>query len=183
MPGSMNCLIRRDDCALVVIDIQERLLPHIHEGEKVVANAAKLARFAGIVGLPVLWTEQQNLGETPEEIRAELPNAEPIRKIEFGSFGCGPFRDALGQLGQRTLILAGIEAHICVAQTALGALPHYGVHVVADAVSSRVPENKQIGLNRMRECGAVITSSEMVMYELLERAGTDEFREVLPLVK
>ncbi len=175
--------IRREDAALLVIDVQDRLLPHIHQAERVVTNVVKLIRFARITGLPVLWAEQEKLGATAEPIRAELGGMTPVAKADFGCLGCGAFREGLEALGRKTLILCGIEAHICVARTALQALPRYGVHVVADAVSSRTPENRQIALDRLTLAGAVVTSTEMLFYEILERAGTDEFRAVLPLVK
>jgi len=116
-------------------------------------------------------------------VRAELPGITPIQKADFGCFGCAEFVEALEGLGRRTLVLTGIEAHICVLQTALGALPDYAVYVVADATSSRTPENRDLALQRMLQAGVTITSTEMVMYEVLRRAGTDEFRAVLQLVK
>ena len=180
---SARRLIQRKDAVLVVIDVQERLLPHITGGEAIVANIAKLAQFARIIGLPVVVTEQVKLGGTIPGIAQHLPDVEPITKAEFGCLGCEGFTRALSTLGRSTLILVGIEAHICVGQTALQALEGYTVHVVSDAVGSRSPDNRQVALERMRQAGAVITSTEMVMYELLARAGTDEFRAVLPLVK
>ena len=176
-------LVHRDDAILLVIDVQERLLPHIAGGEALVANIAKLVQFARIIGLPVVVTEQVRLGPTVAGIAQHLADVEPITKAEFGCLGCEGFTERLTVLGRNTLILTGIEAHICVAQTALQALDHYTVHVVRDAVGSRCRANRRVALDRMREAGVVITSTEMVMYELLARAGTDEFRAVLPLVK
>jgi nicotinamidase-related amidase len=103
--------------------------------------------------------------------------------VDFNSFGCEAFVERVGGLRRRTLILCGIEAHICVAQTGLHAVADYEVHVVADAVASRSPDNKKVALDRMSRSGITITSTEMVIYELLKRAGTDTFREVLKLVK
>lgn len=183
MADGAGLSLERADGVLVVIDVQERLLPHIHQAERVVENAVKLIRFARIAGLPVLWAEQEKLGATAAPIRAELEGLSPVLKADFGCFGSGEFRARAEALGRKTLILCGIEAHICVARTALQALPRYGVHVVADAVSSRTPENRQIALDRLGRAGAVVTSTEMLFYEVLERAGTDEFRAVLPLVK
>ena len=176
-------LLEREECALVVIDLQNRLLPHIHDHERVVRNTTKLVHFAKIAGLPILWTEQENLGETPDEILEHLSGVEPIRKIEFGSFGCEAFQRAAAALGKGTLLLAGIEAHICVAQTALGALPRYRVQVIADAVSSRDPIHRDVAFSRLQQAGVELTCTEMLFYEILRRAGTDEFRAVLPLVK
>jgi len=174
---------KREDCVLAVVDVQERLLPHIHEGDRVVANIVKLVKFAQIAGLPILWAEQEKLGPTAAPIRAELSGLEPFAKADFGCLGCEGFRERLASLGRKTLVLCGIEAHICVAQTALQALPEYDVQVVADAVGSRAPENRHLALERLRQAGATVTCVEMFFYEVLGRAGTDEFRAVLPMVK
>ncbi|HJN13998.1 MAG TPA: hydrolase [Armatimonadota bacterium] len=176
-------LIDRDDAVLVIVDVQERLFPHIDRGDAVAANIVRLLQFADIVDLPVILTEQTKLGPTISPILAELPEAEPIGKLDFSCFGSEEFRGAVRELRRRTLILVGIEAHICVAQTAMGALPDYRVQIVDDAVASRSPADRAIGVERMRQAGCTITSTEMLMYEILQRAGTDEFRAVLKLVK
>jgi isochorismate hydrolase len=131
----------------------------------------------------MLVSEQQKLGRTVQEICETLKDYAPVSKLEFDCFGSQDFRQRIGTFKQKTLIVVGIEAHICVAQTALHALPDYKVHVVSDAVSSRTIDNKKVALFRMGQAGATITSTEMVMYELLGKAGTDTFREVLKLVK
>lgn len=176
-------LLRREDAVLIVVDMQERLLPAVADSERVLAGIVKLLRFADIVGLPVLCTEQAKLGETVDEIRVALPNVPRIQKVAFSCFGCGEFVQTLQRLARGTLVLTGIEAHICVLQTALDALPDYAVHVVADAVSSRALHNRELALQRMLHAGVTVTSTEMVMYEVLRQAGTDEFRAVLQLVK
>ena len=176
-------LVRREDAVLVVIDVQERLLPHIAEGQGVVENIVRLARFARIIGLPVIITEQRKLGDTVDEIRAELPDIEPITKIEFSCLGCEEFLGALASLSRSTLLLTGIEAHICVTQTALEALPRYDVHAVADAVASRSVRNWEVAIKRMLQSGVTITSTEMLIFELLRRADTEEFGAALELVK
>jgi nicotinamidase-related amidase len=180
---SQHAALRRDDAFLVVIDMQERLLPVMADRERVVENALKLVKFARIIGLPILFTEQQNLGETIAELREELKDIEPLIKLEFDCFESSAFTDRLSQLKRTTLIISGIEAHICVTQTALHALAHYKVQVVSDAVSSRSTHNREVALQRMRQAGVIVTSTEMVIYELLGRAGTAEFREALKLVK
>jgi isochorismate hydrolase len=176
-------LLRGDDALLVVIDMQERLLPVIAEKEKVVENVLKLIKFAPIIGLPIILTEQQNLGETAPKLRAELKGIRPITKLEFDCFQSRAFVEHVGRLNKSTLIIAGIEAHICVAQTALHALSDHAVHVVSDAISSRSLHNRKVALDRMGKAGVTITSTEMVIYELLGKAGTDQFREALKLVK
>lgn len=177
-------LITVEKSALVLIDIQERLMPVIDGRDLVLANAAKLLKFANIVGLPVVVTEQDKLGSTLEPLRDDLAGVGVVSKITFDCFGESSFTDALSGLGDRTnLIVAGVEAHICVAQTVLSALAKYNVQVIADAVSSRNPLNKEVALNRMGKAGAVVSSTEMVIYELLKQAGTDEFKATLKLVK
>ncbi len=176
-------LLSREDTVLVIVDMQERLLPVIYGKEKILNNVLKLVRFAKIIGLPVLVTEQEKLGATIPEIRAELPENIPINKVEFDACRCAGFVQHLDRLGRNSAVLVGIESHICITQTALSLLPRYTVHVVSDAVSSRSPDDWNIALQRMRQGGAVISSTEMVIYELLQKAGTDEFKAALRLVK
>ncbi|MCF8034009.1 MAG: isochorismatase family protein [Desulfarculaceae bacterium] len=177
-------LLRRGNSLLVIIDMQAKLVPIMHGKERLVANLSRLARFAGIVGLPVVVTEQKNLGPTIDEVASVLPQGtETIEKIAFDCFGCAPFQEKLWENDRPNLVFAGIESHICVAQTALSGLAGHGVHVISDAVASRREENRQVALGRLQQAGAVISSVEMFMYELLRQAGTDEFRQVLPLVK
>ncbi len=179
----IGVLVRREDAVLVVIDVQKRLLPHIAEGQAVVENIIRLARFARIMGLPVIITEQRKLGDTVDEIRAELPNIRPITKTEFSCLGCEEFLEALGSLRRGTLLLTGIEAHVCVTQTALEALPRYDVHAVTDAIASQSVHNWEVAIKRMLQSGVTITSTEMLVFELLRRADTEEFRAALELVK
>ncbi|MGB9299529.1 MAG: hydrolase [Anaerolineae bacterium] len=176
-------LIRREDSVLIAIDVQEKLMPVIAEKEKVIDNVVRLLRFAQIIGLPIILTEQEKLGNTVPEVLEVWQDLRPIRKLDFNCFGCQEFADQVRGIGRKTLILTGVESHICVAQTGLGAVPNYTIHVVSDATSSRKQDNWRVALERMRQAGVVITSTEMVIYELLQRAGTDEFRAVLPLVK
>jgi nicotinamidase-related amidase len=180
---SFDNLITRDDSLLVVIDVQEKLMPAIAEGQRVLGNVVRLLEFSEILQLPVVLTEQNKLGDTLPKVLAARPDLQPTHKWEFGCFSCQEFAEQISAMGRKTLILAGVEAHICVAQTALQGLADYTVHVVGDATSSRDRDNWQVALKRMRQAGVVITSTEMVIYELMERAGTDEFRAVLPLVK
>jgi nicotinamidase-related amidase len=184
MPHSFkHRVLGRDDALLVIIDMQERLLPVISGKERVVDNVLRLVKFARLIDMPILFTEQQNLGETPPEIRKGLEDIQPIIKLEFDCFESPAFAERVVQLGRNNLIIAGIEAHICVAQTALHALADYAVNVVSDAVSSRSPDNWEVAIARMRHDGVTITSTEMVIYELLGKAGTDQFKEALKLVK
>jgi nicotinamidase-related amidase len=183
MHTSENPLLNRDDSLLVIIDMQERLLPVMAEKEWIIENTITLIKSCRIMGLPVLFTEQQNLGPTIPKIREELTDAPPISKLDFDCFCNDAFAERLSQVNRNTLIIAGVEAHICVAQTALHALSGYKVHVVSDAISSRSPHNRDVALRRMQQCGVTITTMEMVVFELLGKAGTETFREVLKLVK
>jgi len=182
-PTNRKLLLDKDDSLLVIIDMQERLFPVMAEKERILENVIKLVKFFRIMGLPVLLTEQQKLGNTIPEIRNELTGVEPIEKLEFDCFCSDLFNEKLTKLNRKSLIIAGIEAHICVTQTALHAFSDYEVHVVSDAISSRSLHNWEISLQRMGQSGVTITSTEMVIYELLGKAGTDTFREVLQLVK
>ena len=178
--------IARDKAGLVVVDIQERLLPAIHERERVVANAVRLVKGAAIMGLPIFVTEQyrKGIGPTVPEVAAAVPGFAPMEKLAFSSCGAEGFVAALEAKGVRDVILCGIEAHVCVAQTCLDLLDRgFRACIAVDAISSRTPENHRIAVERMRDAGALIASTEMLLFELLGRAGTDEFKQVLPLVK
>ena len=179
--------LRAEDCALAVIDIQEKLLPPIYEKERLVRNSQLLVRLANILNLPVIVSTQyaRGLGQTIEEISALLPDVKPVDKLEFGCFGNGEYCSTVAGLATRnTLLLCGMEAHICVMQTALGALSQgLNVHVAADAVSSRAELNWKLGLNRMQAAGAVISSTEMMIYELLGKSGTPAFKGMLQHLK
>jgi isochorismate hydrolase len=173
----------RQECVLVIIDAQEKLMPVIADKVDILSNIIRLIRVCHLMNVPVVVTEQVKLGNTAPEIKNEFAGETAIQKVHFNSFACKDFAEQIEKTGRTTLILAGVEAHICVTQTALHALPLYNVQIVNDAVSSRVMDNKKVALRRMRDAGATITSTEMFIYELLQKAGTDEFKSVLPLVK
>lgn len=177
--------ISRRDAALLLIDLQEKLLPAIWESERVLHRAGVLAQGLQILGLPVLVTEQyrKGLGPTVESLASIVTGFAPIEKLTFSSL-TPDIQVALRQRAVRDVVLAGIETHVCVAQTALDLLDAgFRVFVVAEACSSRTEENWRVGLSRMEAAGAVRVSVEMVLFELLGRAGTDEFKQILPLVK
>lgn len=183
MPAGPEGLLSRDDTTLVVVDMQEKLLPVIHEAVKTVENVVRLVRFAGIIELPILVTEQEKLGPTVEAVQSEIPGFSPVTKIDFDACRCDGFARGLERLGRGTILIAGIESHVCVTQTVLNLLPDFTVHVVSDAVSSRTRENREVALGRMSRSGAVISSTEMAIFELLGKAGTPEFKETLGIVK
>ena len=180
--------LETEQCALIVVDIQEKLLPPIWERERLLRNSQLLIRLAGILKIPAIVSTQyaKGLGNTTPEIASLLPDVTAFDKVMFSCFGSEVFCSALKRLpGQRTtVLLCGMETHICVMQTALAALREgYMVHVASDAVSSRVEWNWRIGLDRMRAAGAVISSTEMMMYELLRSSGSPAFKELLPYLK
>jgi len=180
-------VLRPERTALVVVDLQEKLLPAIANREAVVRNAVLLLRLADVLALPVLLTTQysRGLGPTVPEVLAAAAGAAPLDKVSFGCFGSPEFLDRLKALdGRDQLVVAGIESHICVAQTVLGALERgYTVHVASDAVGSRSAENRAVGLGRMERAGALLSSTEMAIYELLGRSDAAAFKRMLPLLK
>jgi nicotinamidase-related amidase len=181
--NSFPALISHADSLLVVIDVQDKLAPLIPDTARIVANIVKLLRLARLLDVPVLLSEQENLGETVDEIKLELKETPPLRKFCFSCFGEDGFTRRLKGHDRRTLILTGVEAHVCVAQTALQAPSAYRTAVVADAVASRTPGDRDAAEARLRTEGVTILTTEMLMYEWLERAGTDTFRSALPLLK
>ena len=178
-----DTLLEREESLLVIIDVQERLLPAMAHREAVAENVRRLIAFCDIIGLPVIVTEQEKLGPTVLDLSHLEQTVKPISKVAFNCFLCDEFADAIHRSGRKTLILTGLEAHICVAQTALYAVPEFKVHTVRDAISSRTIDNWSTAVERMRANGVTITSTEMVIYELLKQAGTAEFRATLALVK
>jgi nicotinamidase-related amidase len=180
-------LITPDRCALIVIDIQEKLLPPIFEKERLLRNAQLLIRLAVILDIPIVSTTQyaRGLGPTVPEVQSLLSKPS-IDKTAFSCFGSDAFCSAVKSIPgqQNTVLLCGMESHICVAQTALSALREgYLVHVASDAVSSRTEWNWTIGLERMRSAGAIISSTEMMIYELLRGSETEAFKEMLKHLK
>jgi isochorismate hydrolase len=178
-----NNLIGRSECVLVIIDAQEKLMPAIADREGVLLNIARLVKVCHITDIPIIVTEQEKLGKTVAEIQNEFSAEEAVQKVHFNCFSCEDFAERIKKTGRKTIVLTGVEAHICVLQTALHAIPFHNVQIVSDAVSSRLTDNRNIALQRMRDAGATITSTEMFIYEIVQKAGTDEFRSILPLVK
>ncbi|MCF6187746.1 MAG: isochorismatase family protein [Desulfobulbaceae bacterium] len=177
-----------EQCCLYVVDPQERLMAHIHEAGRVVKNIALMIRLAGTFSLPVLANTQYKKGIGPivPELADLLTGVPCPDKVEFNGLANTEVRLELDRLSPSvdTLLLCGVETHICIYQTAMGALDAgYKVRVVADAVSSRTSENDRFGQARLREIGAVLQPAEMIIYELLRQAGTTEFKVMLPYLK
>src|ERR1700730_191713 len=180
--------LEAEQCTLIVVDIQEKLLPPIFQKEQLVRNSKLLIRAAGVLKIPAMVSTQyaKGLGNTVPEIASLLPDTEPIDKDRFSCFGSEACCTLLKRLpgNRNTLLICGMESHICVTQTALAALREgYLVHVAPDAVSSRTEWNWKIGLDRMGAAGAVISSTEMMIYELMRSSSSPAFKEMLPHLK
>lgn len=180
-------LLRADLSLLLVIDIQERLLPAMADPQSVEAGAARLMRAARRLGVPLLVSEQypKGIGPTVASLAALATPDETLEKLSFSCAAEPAIQARLGLMGpRRQAVLCGIEAHVCVLQSALGLIAAgWSVAVVEDAVSSRRAGDRDAGLRRLAAAGATIATVEMVLFEWLERAGTAEFRDLLKLIK
>ena len=179
-------MLKKDNTALVIIDVQGKLATLVHHQEQLYRNLQILVQGARVLELPILWLEQypEGLGPTIPEVAELLADQQPLAKLCFSACGQSQFQEKLRQSSCRQILLAGIESHVCVYQTARDLLDQdFHVEVVGDAVSSRTLENRQIGLDRMSRAGAAITSVEMVLFELLRQAGSPQFKEIARLVK
>ena len=166
----------------MVVDVQEAFRQPVVDFERVAANTAVLVQGACILGLPVVATEQypKGLGHTVPELADHLDGIEPLEKVCFSAADAEGFD--LG--GREQALVCGIESHVCVSQTAHGLLDRgLEVHVARDSVSSRTEENRELGLHKMESSGAVVTSVETALFELLGAAGSEEFKRVQGLVK
>ncbi len=178
--------ITKDKSVLLVIDIQERLFPFIHENDRLVRNVPILIEGMKILGVPILATEQyvKGLGTTIPSVLGALGDIHRTEKMSFSCCDEPRFMENLAVLGREQVIITGIETHVCVLQTVLDLKANgYQPVVVEDCVSSRKPGDKQTALVRMRQEGALVTSYESVLFELLRYSGTDPFRAISKLVK
>lgn len=180
--------LRPEQCCLYVVDPQEKLMAHIHEADRVVRNTALMIRLAQTLQFPIVANTQYKKGIGPivPELAPLLEHIPCPDKVCFNGLADPSVQRVINGLpgSVDTLLLCGVETHICVYQTALGAMQRgYGVWVVADAVSSRSPLNDALGQQRLRDLGAVPAPAEMIIYELLRRAGTDAFKAMLPHLK
>jgi nicotinamidase-related amidase len=176
----------RTGTGLLVVDIQEKLLPQIFEKERLIRQSGTLIQGANVLKIPIFVTEQyrKGLGLTTPELASMIQDFEPIEKETFSACAAEGLVQKLKALNLRDILLCGMESHICILSTCLDLLESgFQVYVVADAISARNPENTRLALERMRDSGAIISSTEMVLFELLERAATEEFKQVLKLVR
>ncbi|NQU15892.1 MAG: hydrolase [Desulfobacteraceae bacterium] len=179
-------LLDKENTGLIVLDVQERLMEVMGQNERTLDNITKLLHLSRLFDLPLILTEQYPrwLGSTVPEIRQSLSVYEPIEKMDFNCCNVGSFNSRLESTGVKSLMLVGVETHICIFQTCFSLLKRgYEVHVPQDAVDSRTRENWTVGLGLMRDSGAVITSTETVVYQILERVGSKKFKEMLKIIK
>lgn len=180
-------LLRPEQCCLHIIDPQQSLMAHIHEADRVIVNIARMIECAKILKIPIIANTQykKGLGVYVPELEEAVAGISRPDKTEFNALANQETRAIIEGLPESvtTLILVGVETHICIYQTALGALDR-GLcpWVVADAVSSRTKANYTLGLSRLTAAGAIVGPAEMIIYELLGRAGTPEFKAMLPHV-
>lgn len=175
------------ECCLVVVDVQGKLAQLMYGREGLFKNIQILIKAAKILNIPILWCQQcpKSLGETVGEIAGLLADDnEPINKASFSCCGSEQFNSKLKNLGRRQVLMCGIETHVCIYQTASDLFERgYGVSVIADAVSSRTLENKQIALEKMKIAGVDVSSIEMTLFELLRTAEHPQFKQVAKLIK
>ncbi len=179
-------MMKADLSALLVIDIQDKFVPTIHGIDRVITNTRTLMQAAQRLAVPTLVSEQyrKGLGPTVPEIVEMMEGQVAIDKIHFSCMGDAGYALKFGELGRTQAIVSGIEAHVCVTQTTLDLIERdVRVFVVEDAVSSRTQANHRAGLERLRDAGASIVTTEMVLFEWLRQAATPEFKDVSKLIK
>lgn len=178
--------IKKENSIALIIDIQSRLFPHIHGNEQMSKNVQKLIQGLNVLGVEQIVTEQyrKGLGETIPEIQALYPDFKYMEKSTFSCCGDNNIISAVKNLGKKFIIISGIESHVCVLQTVLDLLDDGFIPVlVEDCVSSRNPNDKRIAVERMHSEGALITTYESLLFELLEISGTEQFKAISKIVK
>ena len=179
-------LLSQEDSVLMVIDMQGNLYESMQDKEFLLENVRKLVRGMQVFGIPVIVTEQipEKLGPTIEPVASLLPDARRLPKSDFSCCGDEKIMKALKAAERQQVLLCGIETHVCVYQTAIDLLGFgYDVHLVADAVSSRTVLNREIGIEKMRDEGARLASTEMVLFELIRSADDPKFKDIFRIVK
>lgn len=179
-------LLTGENTGLIIVDAQEKLMQVMGNPDRVSDRIVKLLHLARVFNLPVILTEQNSkwLGPTIPAVKAALPEYSPIEKLDFDCCNTDLFNNRLEEKALCNIILVGVETHICVFQTCVSLLERgYAVYVPHHAVDSRTADNWNIGLSLMKEAGAAITSAETVIFQIMKRAGTKEFKEMLKFVK
>lgn len=179
-------LLKREDCILLLVDIQKTLFDLCVDKDLVEKHVAALIDICRMLDIPIVFTQQnpEKIGPFLPELIALAKDSPVFDKMEFSCLQNGAITQAIASLKRRTILLAGIESHVCIFHTGVDAIRGgYCVHAASDAITCRSQSNHRIGLNRLAGAGAVISSTEMIIFELLNRAGTPEFREALPVLK
>ncbi|WED44535.1 hydrolase [Legionella cardiaca] len=172
-------LLEKENSCLLLIDVQEKLAPHVKEPDQLLNRCQWLIRLASELQVPLLVSEQypRGLGATVTSLKELMPQKEYIEKVHFSCFREPSFKHSLDALNKKQLVLIGIEAHVCVLQTAIDLQEAgYDVFVVVDAVSSRKELDYKYGLKRMKQIGIQLVTSEMIFFEWVGQAGTAEFK-------
>ena len=179
-------MLKVDDTALVVIDVQGKLAKIMHQSQEMLENLSKIIQGAKLLDIPILWLEQypKGLGPTNDMIKDVLTSDEPVDKMTFSACQTEAFQKQLHNINKKSLLITGIEAHICVYQTVSELLDAgHHIEIVTDCVSSRTLANKQVGIDKMVSLGASITSVEMALFELIRTAEHPKFKEISKLIK
>lgn len=179
-------MLRKDDTAFVLVDVQGKLAQIVHESEELLKNVRNLIEGLRLLDIPILWLEQnpKGLGPTTDSLAEKLEGLEPIPKMNFSACQNETFMESLQETGRKQILVAGIETHICVYQTAMELDQlEYEVQIVADAVSSRTEANKIIGIEKMKMAGIPATSVEMALYEMMKTAEHKQFKNMLKCIK
>lgn len=185
-PTRHSTILRREETALLIIDIQERIFKVMLNPESLIQNTVKLIEGFKVLGSPIFVTEQypKGLGETESRIKSALSDIVAIQKMSFSCSGAEDLFERLKNKSIKQVVVAGIESHVCVQQTALDLLENgFQVNLAADACSSRKEFDYKTALSRMRHSGIIVTTTEAILFELLNVCGTDEFKRISKLVK
>jgi len=186
MPERRCFMLTAENAVLVVVDVQGKLAQMMHNKEYFFKNLSMMIQGAKILEIPVIWLEQipEKLGSTTPEIAQLLADLKPISKHTFSAWRNENFRNALLAANRKQVILTGMETHICVYQTARSLAEHgYEVHVAADAAASRCPENREIGLEKIRNAGGIMTTVETALFEIMKEASGEKFREIVKIIR
>jgi len=179
-------MLKAKNAARVIVDVQGKLATLMHNKEQFFENAVRMIKSAQVLDIPIFWNEQipDKLGPTIPPISELFPGQKPLVKTTFSCCGNPEFVARLESSHRKQVLLAGMETHVCVYQTALDLLQSgFEVHLVADAVSSRTPENRQIGIDKIKDAGGQITSVETALFEMLGVADGDAFKQIIKIVK
>ena len=177
----MSALLKAPDSLLLIVDVQERLAPHVHEHDRVIENCEWLVGVAEVVGVPVFATEHypEGIGHTVPRLRERLADDAILRKDHFSCVSESSCNARIEQTGRTQIVVAGLEAHVCVMQSAIELRASgKSVFLVADAVSSRTPDDAAFAIERMRRNGVQVVTREMVLFEWAHRGATEQFRQL-----